>query len=179
MAYTPYYTGGWQSGEEGGTPITPAALNNMEDGIGAALTAGDIVNNLTSTSTTKPLSAAQGKELKDTIEVKGDSLSVTYGGVSGTASFAKAGYVKLIRLMISGGAFSTATGVDLIGVAPSGYIPTRDTYLVGLARDSGTWASANYVPFDVFISSSTGNIQIMGSSALKTCTYITMSGVYI
>ena len=37
MAYTPYYSGGWQSGEEGGTPITPAALNNMEDGIGAAL----------------------------------------------------------------------------------------------------------------------------------------------
>ena len=33
MAYTPYYSGGWQSGEEGGTPITPAALNHMEDGI--------------------------------------------------------------------------------------------------------------------------------------------------
>ena len=33
MAYTPYYNGGWQSGEEGGTPITPAALNHMEDGI--------------------------------------------------------------------------------------------------------------------------------------------------
>lgn len=35
MAYTPYYPGGWQSGESGGTPITPAALNNMENGIGA------------------------------------------------------------------------------------------------------------------------------------------------
>lgn len=33
MAYTPYYSGGWQSGQEGGTPITPAALNNMENGI--------------------------------------------------------------------------------------------------------------------------------------------------
>lgn len=33
MAYTPYYTGGWQSGEEGGTPITPDALNHMEEGI--------------------------------------------------------------------------------------------------------------------------------------------------
>ena len=37
MAYTPYYSGGWQSGEEGGTPITPAALNNMEEGIRNAL----------------------------------------------------------------------------------------------------------------------------------------------
>ena len=34
MAYTPYYSGGWQSGEQGGTPITPAALNNIENGIG-------------------------------------------------------------------------------------------------------------------------------------------------
>ena len=33
MAYTPYYPGGWQSGSEGGTPITPPALNNMENGI--------------------------------------------------------------------------------------------------------------------------------------------------
>lgn len=31
MAFTPYYPGGWQSGEEGGTPITPAALNNYDD----------------------------------------------------------------------------------------------------------------------------------------------------
>ena len=33
MAYTPYYSGGWQSGEEGDTPVTPAALNHIEDGI--------------------------------------------------------------------------------------------------------------------------------------------------
>lgn len=36
MAYTPYYSGGWQTGEEGGTPITPAALNHMDDGIAGA-----------------------------------------------------------------------------------------------------------------------------------------------
>lgn len=66
--YTPYYGGGWQSGESGGTPITPAALNNMENGIGAALTAVDVVNNLTSTATDKPLSAAQGKMLNTKID---------------------------------------------------------------------------------------------------------------
>jgi hypothetical protein len=65
--YTPYYSGGWQSGESGGTPITPAALNNMENGISAALTTVDVVNNLTSTTTNKPLSAAQGKALNDKI----------------------------------------------------------------------------------------------------------------
>jgi hypothetical protein len=33
MSYTKYYPNGWQSGESGNTPITPAALNNMENGI--------------------------------------------------------------------------------------------------------------------------------------------------
>lgn len=33
MSYSPFYTGGWQSGENGGTPITPEALNHMEEGI--------------------------------------------------------------------------------------------------------------------------------------------------
>jgi hypothetical protein len=51
--YTPYYSGGWQSGESGGTPITPAALNNMESGIGAALTSADVVNTLTNNDPSK------------------------------------------------------------------------------------------------------------------------------
>lgn len=33
MSYKPYYTNGWKSGEAGGTPITPEALNHMENGI--------------------------------------------------------------------------------------------------------------------------------------------------
>ena len=36
MSYKPYYTNGWKSGESGGTPITPEALNHMEEGIKAA-----------------------------------------------------------------------------------------------------------------------------------------------
>jgi|GEM_PF-6441409 len=35
MSYSPYYPGGWQTGETGGTPITPAALNHIDSGIGA------------------------------------------------------------------------------------------------------------------------------------------------
>lgn len=37
MAYTPYYSGGWQNNEEGGTPINAAALNHMESGISTAV----------------------------------------------------------------------------------------------------------------------------------------------
>jgi hypothetical protein len=33
MSYSSYYPAGWLSGEAGATPITPAALNNMERGI--------------------------------------------------------------------------------------------------------------------------------------------------
>ncbi len=33
MAYTRYYPNGWKNGAAGGTPITPAALDHIEDGI--------------------------------------------------------------------------------------------------------------------------------------------------
>lgn len=51
MAYTPYYPGGWQSGESGGTPITPAALNNMEAGIQQATAISDVSSGITSSTT--------------------------------------------------------------------------------------------------------------------------------
>lgn len=41
MSYTPYYDTKWQSGEEGKTPITPAALNYMETGIANAHATAD------------------------------------------------------------------------------------------------------------------------------------------
>lgn len=63
MSYEPYYSGGWQSGAAGGTPITPEALNHMEEGIADALTRSDVVNNLVSSATDVPLSAAQGASL--------------------------------------------------------------------------------------------------------------------
>jgi hypothetical protein len=40
MSYTPYYPNGWQSGKAGGTPITPAALQHMENGIKNSAPAG-------------------------------------------------------------------------------------------------------------------------------------------
>lgn len=37
MSYSPYYASGWLNGESGATPITPDALNHMEEGIKNAL----------------------------------------------------------------------------------------------------------------------------------------------
>ncbi len=44
MAYSPYYTNGWQNGEEGGTPITAAAMNHMEGGVEDNAEAIDTLN---------------------------------------------------------------------------------------------------------------------------------------
>lgn len=53
MSYSKYYQNGWADNESGGTPITAASLNYMEDGIAAAQTAaegaaGDAASALTS-----------------------------------------------------------------------------------------------------------------------------------
>lgn len=37
MSYSPYYPSGWLTGETGATPITPEALNHMEEGIKDAM----------------------------------------------------------------------------------------------------------------------------------------------
>ena len=132
--YNPYYSGGWQSGESGGTPITPAALNNMESGIGAALTAVDVVNNLTSTATNKPLSAAQGKALYDdyyvgkifstTVHCTRMNNSTTQLAGTFTTPTAPAGYI--VRTCFARNLFpNNETGVKctdgfLVGVNPDG-----------------------------------------------------------
>lgn len=41
MAYSKYYPNGWADNEAGGTPITAASLNHMEDGIAAAQQAAE------------------------------------------------------------------------------------------------------------------------------------------
>lgn len=43
MSYKPYYPGGWKQGPAGGTPLTPEALQNFDDGIAGALPADRVV----------------------------------------------------------------------------------------------------------------------------------------
>lgn len=45
MSYKPYYPGGWQSGENGDTPISPEALSHMDRGIGRAYTPQNLLDN--------------------------------------------------------------------------------------------------------------------------------------
>ena len=41
--YTPYYPDGWKPGSSGGTPIIADALQNMENGIAAALRTDNVI----------------------------------------------------------------------------------------------------------------------------------------
>ena len=171
----------------GGTLFTSLAGTNSQGvGIACAVDSNtiDIMAGVYATSNTYVIritgTSSPTVSYRSSIAVQNDSISVSYGGQTGTATFIKSGYTKVIRVMISGGAFSSASGVDVIGVVPSGFKPNMDVYLTGMARNSGSWGSATYTPFVLFISSSSGNIQIMGNAtALKAATYITMTGTYI
>lgn len=96
--------------------------------------------------------------------------------------------VKMDRIVFfrmtcgDGTAFSSATGADIVsGLTLTGtLLPYQDSYIVGLARTSGTWASATYVPVIILIDSANGTISIRGNAnSLKGCNYLTASGMYV
>lgn len=55
MSYKPYYAGGWQSGESGGTPLTPEALQHFDEGIKSAHRAGQPKNLLDNSDFRNPV----------------------------------------------------------------------------------------------------------------------------
>lgn len=55
MSYKPYYAGGWQSGESGGTPLTPEALQHFDNGIISAHRAGQPQNLAVNSDFTNPV----------------------------------------------------------------------------------------------------------------------------
>lgn len=72
MSYTPYYPNKWQYGEEGATPITPAALNCMEQGIIDAHTAAEAALPKTGGTLTGMLILTEGVHYGDTLPAPGN-----------------------------------------------------------------------------------------------------------
>lgn len=149
MAYTPYYPGGWQSGEQGGTPITPVALNNMEAGIGAALTAGDVVDSMTSTATDKPLSANMGKALNEAI-AQSTAKSTSSANVEIYTGNITAYVNKLLKcaglvyafLEVETTSGQTLTTDDAFARIPSGWRPkVTEEFPASILQSNGTWAT--------------------------------------
>lgn len=100
MAYTPYYSGGWQSGEQGGTPITPAALNNIESGIGTL----DTTHNLKTYTSVAQLNLTAGSA---TILTAFNALPVNSMLVARETDFASTevpnqfGFVEMIKSVVA------------------------------------------------------------------------------
>ena len=89
MAYEKYYPGGWKSGETGGTPITPEALNHMEEGIENAVPTSRTVN---------------GKELTEDI-----TLSASDVGAAASSHNHAAGNITSGTLGVARGGTGAAT----------------------------------------------------------------------
>ena len=68
--------------------ITGADLASQIKSLGNLLGKGDVVNNLTSTATNVPLSAAQGKALNDAHPIKSYNYAVAGGGTISITCFA-------------------------------------------------------------------------------------------
>jgi hypothetical protein len=94
MAFTPYYSGGWQSGEEGGTPITPDALNHYDD---------YLETTYTQTETDAAIAQSTADEAKSY-----DVTGTTWADVYSTLSKLAAGRPAVVS--IAGGAASLMTG---------------------------------------------------------------------
>lgn len=110
MAYSKYYPNGWKSGEVGATPITPEALNNMENGIAAAVRTEDVANNLTTTAAGKVLDARQGKALSEAIQQSTAWVSETLATYSyGTLVGLKNTAIRMAFVRWSGNANAAPT----------------------------------------------------------------------
>lgn len=79
MGYEKYYSGGWKSGETGGTPITPEALNHMEEGIEAAADHADSTSNPHGV-TAAQVGAAASSHNHSTSNITSGTLGVARGG---------------------------------------------------------------------------------------------------
>lgn len=99
------------------------SLNSKQDKLANPLTQSDVINNLTSTSTNKPLSAAQGKVLNDTIlKTSGiKTLNSTY-----SCSYYKNGNIVIVTADF-GGKTIAQSGVTL-GTLPASYRPSVAVY---------------------------------------------------
>lgn len=174
MAYTPYYSGGWQSGQEGNTPITPAALNNMESGIENA---NDVINNLTSTSTTKPLAAAQGKVLKDKVNYGSESIASYITRADGsTDNIGRIVHTaNHITLHMQLGGVALSAGENTVATLSKGY-PSWASSSIGYPVACGFIGAGTNIgtPVRCTIDSS-GVLKVYASAAITSTLRVTFS----
>lgn len=105
-----------------------------------------------------------------------DTVNTTYGGVTQTGGCVVKKIGNVVQCEISHGngtAFSGLTGIDSICTIPSGYRPTATIILPIVARDNGTWASANYVTAILRVTSAGAAEIRYNKNVMGTMKYIT------
>lgn len=110
-------------------------FNNTISALNSKLNISDVVNNLTSTSTTQPLSAAQGKALNDAIASK--DLSVSDVPSWGTCSAKKAGNLVTVKFAATADVSASGSWVRVC-VLPTGARPTGYVYFTAYNNSATT-----------------------------------------
>lgn len=123
MGYEKYYQGGWKSGEAGGTPITPEALNHMEQGIADAFPYGGgiLTGDLILTKGKRIVLSDNPDRAKAVIGVVDDTGDVYIGTVSGGWLRIKSDYTMAINGQ------KVYTALDKPTAADVGAVPTSRT----------------------------------------------------
>ena len=102
--------------------MRPVTSNAVYDGLAAKVETSDVVNNLTSTSTTAPLSAAQGKVLNDTLT---GLVSTSWSANSGF-SYVRIGKMVIFRLRATMPSLTQSDSVRWTGTK-TGVVPSAVT----------------------------------------------------
>ena len=108
------------------------------------------------------------------------TFSISYGGRTATAYLTKVGNtVQLYASIGNGTAFSGLAGIDSIGTIPAGYRPLDYSWTSVSARDTGTWASANYTTALLYVQPN-GSVEIRGNtSVMQTMKYILFTATWV
>lgn len=130
----------WDAEATGAEPTKKITATNLATAIkslASLLGTSDVVNNLTSTETTKALSAAQGKALADAISVSSTSATrnTTYTG-NGSCNLHKFGKIVVMYMVVKGA--ETAPGTNTLFTIPEGYRPADDvSFMAGATNSDG------------------------------------------
>ena len=149
-------------------------FNDIKTAVNSKINISDIVNNLTSTATNKPLSAAQGKALNDALSSTNDAVSALTATESTTLSifiFHKIGKMVIVTTR-DDGRLNPIQQFSNVGTLPTNYRPAYG-FVSPMA-----WGGYVNVPGAVRITTS-GAVDIYASSAQSNvpgyvnCTYYT------
>lgn len=141
-------------------------FNSTISALNSKLNISDVVNNLTSTSTTQPLSAAQGKALNDAYTTLNSAMRTVYSGsITSSVTGATPGISTIVRagkqisfcLFFASTSFNSTSGIEIaVGNVPADFRPLGNRYVMGYIAMNGT-----RIP-TYFVIKTNGNVSFVG-----------------